>query len=69
MSPDLLEIMLTSEYWFSKQSQASLESLIGVIGLLPDSLEIGFVDVPHCMIYIKEVFAKFKDPWPLNFST
>jgi len=44
-------------------------SFAGLQVVVEEELEFGEVQVPHQMIYIKEVFNKYKDAWPLNFST
>jgi hypothetical protein len=57
-----LEVIVTTK----SNNSTSFAGLHEVVG---EDLEFGEVQVPHQMIYIKEVFNKYKDEWPLNFST
>jgi hypothetical protein len=58
-----VDIIVATKNQFDSMTAEEREPLRAI------SEEYGEVEVPQQMIYIKQVFEKYKGQWPLNFNT
>lgn len=73
-----LDILLTSAFHLENLTEEEMLTLTSNLGIHSQEeakgkeevkLETTKVSIPGHMIYIKEIHSKYKDTWPLTFST
>ena len=70
-NPEKVDVIISLKSHFITFSESFIPKLRELLTIPDDEpLIFGDIEVPHQMIYVKEIFDKYKiNGWPLSFNT